>query len=90
MADLAAARAAKHQLVDFLAGEPRLGSIGIGHAEGGYHLVVGVDDDSQLARVPAEVAGVPVLTRITGVVRPLPAAPGDAPPADVGGDRTAD
>ena len=89
MADLAAARAAKHQLVDSLSGQPRLGSIGIGHGDGGYHLVVGVDDDSQLARVPTEVAGVPVLARVTGAVRPLLAPDGFHPPADALGGHPA-
>jgi hypothetical protein len=71
VSDRSAARAAKRTLAARLAPEP--GVVGIGLARRGHDYVVKVDlaDPATAVRVPADVDGVPVVTEVVGVVRPL-------------------
>jgi hypothetical protein len=52
---------------------PGVTSVGLGHdPAGGEALVVGVVDAGVAARLPSEVAGLPVVVEVTGEVHALP------------------
>ena len=52
---------------------PGVTSVGLGHdSAGGEAIVVGVLDASVAARLPSEIAGLPVVVEITGEVNALP------------------
>ncbi len=63
-----AARAAKDTLRECLRGEPALVGLGLTRQGAGYALKVNLAR-SPRAELPADVAGVPVVVEITGVVR---------------------
>ena len=71
VSDRSAASAAKSVLASRLAAEP--GVVGVGLARRARDYVVKVDlaDAEAARRVPASVDGVPVVTEVIGVVRPL-------------------
>jgi hypothetical protein len=66
-----AARAAKTVVAESLAGEPGVVGIGLARLQSGYVVQVDLADEGALGRVPADVDGVPVVTRVVGVIRPL-------------------
>ena len=52
---------------------PGVTSVGLGHdPAGGEAIVVGVVDEDVAARLPSEIAGLPVVVEITGEVTALP------------------
>lgn len=70
--DLEAARAAKAELLDELAGVEGIAGVGIAPAPGGgYELKVDLRTDDASWVLPAEVSGVPVRTEVVGDIRPL-------------------
>jgi hypothetical protein len=71
MSDRSAASAAKRVLAARLAAEP--GVVGVGLARRARNYVVKVDltESSAAGLVPRSVDGVPVVTEVIGVVRPL-------------------
>jgi hypothetical protein len=71
MTDRAAARAAKSWLATALASDPGVVGIGLARRDTGYVVKVNLADAGAAGRVPAAVDGVPVVTEVIGVVRPL-------------------
>ena len=71
MTDRAAARAAKSTLAERLSGEPGVVGIGLARRDSGYVLKVNLADATTAPRVPGDVAGVPVVSEVIGVVRPV-------------------
>ncbi len=71
VSDRAAARAAKSALATRLATEPGVVGIGLARRERGYVVKVDLADAAAAERVPHHVDGVPVVTEVVGVVRPL-------------------
>jgi hypothetical protein len=71
VSDRSAARAAKTALATSLADEPGVVGIGLARRESGYVVKVDLSDAEAAARVPKVVDGVPVVTEVVGVVRPL-------------------
>lgn len=69
---LAAARAAKAELVARYAADARVVGIGIApDGRGGYEVKINVTDAEASWELPAEQAGVTVRMEIVGAVRPL-------------------
>ncbi|MFD2090179.1 hypothetical protein [Blastococcus deserti] len=71
MTDRAAARAAKSRLAQRLSGDPGVVGIGLARRKSDYVVKVDLTDASAAPRVPGDVDGVPVVTEVIGVVRPL-------------------
>jgi hypothetical protein len=71
MTDRAAARAAKSALAARLSAEPGVVGVGLAHGDGGYVVQVNLADAGAAVRVPGDVDGVPVVTQVIGVIRPL-------------------
>ncbi len=71
VSDRAAARAAKSALASRLAAEPGVVGIGLARRESDYVVKVDLADAAAAERVPHHVDGVPVVTEVVGVVRPL-------------------
>jgi hypothetical protein len=71
MTDRAAARAAKSALAARLSTEPGVVGVGLARGDGGYVVKVNLVDPGVARRVPGDVDGVPVVTEVIGVVRPL-------------------
>ena len=71
MTDRAAARAAKSALAARLSAEPGVVGVGLARGDGGYVVKVNLSDAGAAGRVPGDVDGVPVVTQVIGVVRPL-------------------
>jgi hypothetical protein len=69
MADLNEARAAKARLRSDLAGRDGICGVGISRGSGGYRLRVNLQRESDRTGVPAQVEGVPVDVRVSGVIR---------------------
>jgi hypothetical protein len=68
------ARAAKAKLRDMLSGHDAVNGIGIGAAEEGYAVAVNLLRPLTAdERIPEEIDGVPVRTRIVGSIRKLSA-----------------
>jgi len=71
-AGLAAARQAKAELAQHLAGDERIAGIGIApDGAGGYTIKVNLTKTEPALELPTEVAGVPVRTEVVGEIRPL-------------------
>lgn len=52
---------------------PGVTSVGLGHGPaGGDAIVIGVMDPGVAARLPSEIAGLPVVVEVTGEVNALP------------------
>lgn len=52
---------------------PGVTSVGLGHGPaGGEAVVIGVVDPGVAARLPSEIAGLPVVVEVTGEVNALP------------------
>jgi hypothetical protein len=71
MTDRAAARAAKSALAARLSAEPGVVGVGLARRTTGYVVTVDLVDAGAAGRVPGDVDGVPVVTQVIGVVRPL-------------------
>jgi hypothetical protein len=71
MTDRAAARAAKSALATRLSAEPGVVGVGLARRGSGYVVTVDLADAGAAGRVPGDVDGVPVVTEVIGVVRPL-------------------
>jgi hypothetical protein len=71
MTDRATARAARTTLAARLAADPGVVGIGLARGDTGYVVKVDLADAGSASRVPDEVDGVPVVTDVIGVVRPL-------------------
>ena len=71
MTDRAAARAAKSSLAARLSAEPGVVGVGLARGHSGYVVKVDLADAGAASRVPGDVDGVPVVTEVIGVVRPL-------------------
>jgi hypothetical protein len=71
VSDRSAARAAKTALATRLADEPGVVGIGLARRESAYVVKVDLSDAAAAARVPQVVDGVPVVTEVVGVVRPV-------------------
>jgi hypothetical protein len=71
MTDRAAARAAKSALAARLSADPEVVGIGLARGDAGYVVKVDLSDAGAAGRVPGDVDGVPVVTQVIGVVRPL-------------------
>ena len=71
MTDRAAARAAKSALAARLSEDPGVVGVGLARGDGGYVVKVNLADAGAALRVPGDVDGVPVVTQVIGVVRPL-------------------
>jgi hypothetical protein len=71
MTDRAAARAAKSALTARLSADPGVVGIGLAREDGGYVVKVDLADAGAAGRVPGDVDGVPVVTQVIGVIRPL-------------------
>ena len=69
--DRSAARAAKSALTARLAAEPGVVGIGLARQKSAYVVKVDLADAAAAARIPRSVDGVPVVTEVVGVVRPL-------------------
>ncbi|MFU8796988.1 MAG: InlB B-repeat-containing protein, partial [Dehalococcoidia bacterium] len=73
---LSAARAVlEHELVNL--GDT--GIVGVAHSETARELIVFVEDEDVMSRVPASVQGYPVSVEVTGRIEALGAQVGDAP-----------
>ena len=71
VSDRSAARAARSTLAARLAAEPGVVGIGLARRDSDYVVKVDLTDAETAARVPQDVDGVPVVTAVIGVVRPL-------------------
>jgi hypothetical protein len=71
MTDRAAARAARSVLAARLSADPGVVGIGLARGDHGYVVKVDLADAGTASRVPGDVDGVPVVTDVIGVVRPL-------------------
>jgi hypothetical protein len=71
MTDRAAARAAKSTLAARLSAEPGVMGVGLARRASGYVVQVDLADAGAARRVPGDVDGVPVVTQVIGIVRPL-------------------
>jgi hypothetical protein len=71
MTDRAAARAAKSALAARLSADPGVVGVGLARRTSGYVVKVDLADAGAAGRVPENVDGVPVVTHVIGVVRPL-------------------
>jgi hypothetical protein len=71
MTDRAAARAAKSALTARLSADPGVVGVGLARGTGGYVVKVDLADAGAAGRIPGDVDGVPVVTQVIGVVRPL-------------------
>jgi hypothetical protein len=70
MADLDTARAAKARLRSDLAGRDGVCGVGIARgSDGGYHLQVNLERESDRTGVPGQVEGVLVDVRVSGPIR---------------------
>ncbi len=69
--DRSAARAAKSALTARLSAEPGVVGIGLARRQSNYVVKVDLADAAAAERVPHDVDGVPVVTEVVGVVRPL-------------------
>jgi hypothetical protein len=71
MTDRTAARAAKSALAARLSADPGVVGVGLARGESGYVVKVDLVDAGAAGRVPGDVDGVPVVTEVIGVVRPI-------------------
>jgi len=71
MTDRAAARAAKSVLAARLSAVPGVVGVGLARGDAGYVVKVDLADARAVGGVPGDVDGVPVVTEVVGVVRPL-------------------
>lgn len=71
MTDRAAAQTAKSALAARLSTEPGAVGVGLARGDGGYVVKVNLIDAGVADLVPDDVDGVPVVTEVIGVVRPL-------------------
>lgn len=69
--DRSAASAAKSALAARLAAEPGVLGVGLTRRARAYVVKVDVADSEAAGRVPGSIDGVPVVTEVVGVVRPL-------------------
>jgi hypothetical protein len=71
--DRSTARAAKAQLAARLADDPGVTGVGLARQDTDYVLRVDLAEAAAGARVPGQVDGVAVVTRVIGTVTTLPA-----------------
>jgi hypothetical protein len=71
MTDRASARAAKSALAARLSAVPGVVGVGLARRDSAYVVKVDLADAGAASRVPGDVDGVPVVTEVIGVVRPL-------------------
>jgi hypothetical protein len=71
MSDRAAARAARTALAARLSADPGVVGIGLARRDNGYVVKVDLADARTAGRIPGDVDGVPVVTDVIGLVRPL-------------------
>lgn len=79
-----AARAAKHQLREQLAGDSRVNGIGLTRWQNGYAVRVNVVDGADAPDLPETVEGVPVCVVVVGPITPQNESHDDATPSSPG------